>query len=92
MLMLIVLAALVVLGWQRWPWWTPFAAFACVLPLMFLQIGVASSWRAEAGLPTHDAASIAINLAANLVLYNVAYWAGRGARRLFSGRATVAAS
>lgn len=69
-------ACLVVVGWLRWPWWTPLATFVVITTMDAVLYSTAGGWFAD--LP---AADLAFRYALMLAAYLAAYWAGRAAFR-----------
>lgn len=87
--MLIAIAALAYGGWKAWPWWSPLAAFALLLPLTAYKLFVVHHWRLEAGLRSNETiADYAVWLAGNLAALYAAFYLARGFRTLIQRRRT----
>jgi hypothetical protein len=81
--MLPIVILLVVAGWPRWPWWTPFGVFVLSAGLLVWKLNtVVDPSPSEAGLAPYPWLAICINFATTLALYLLAYWSGRGVARL----------
>ena len=81
--MLPIVILLVVAGWPRWPWWTPFGVFVLSAGLLVWKLNtVVDPPPSEAGLAPYPWLAICINFATTLALYLLAYWSGRGVARL----------
>lgn len=84
--MFFAIAALIYGGWKTWPWWSPLAALAVLIPLSIIKLIAVNNWRAQTGLSEISAADFAASMALNLALLFAAFFAARGARKLFSRR------
>lgn len=79
--MLLIVVVLVVAGWLRWPWWTPFAVFVLSAGLRIWNLHAIGVWQSHED-PRTLWLFLGINFATTLGCYLVAHWAGRGMARM----------
>lgn len=80
----IVLLLIVWRGWRRDPWWLPMSVLVAVSPLILLKLGALTSWRPEAHLAASPLNWLAGSFLLNFLLFEGAYWLGRGLRHALS--------
>jgi hypothetical protein len=78
--MLLIVILLLIAGWLRWPWWTPFGVLVLSAGLRIWSLSEIGAWQSNADLRTMRLA-IGINFATTFVFYLLAHWAGRGLAR-----------
>lgn len=90
--MWIAIAALIYGGWKSWPWWSPIAALAALIPFTLLKLVVVNDWRAESGLRTIDALDFGLSMLVNLAVLYAFFLLARGLRILVRGPVSASPS
>jgi hypothetical protein len=78
--MLIALAALAYGGWKAWPWWSPVAAAALLVPGTLLKTYMVNGWRVQVGLGSITASDLAVWFVINLGILFAVFALARGLR------------
>ena len=86
--MLLIVTLLMIAGWLRWPWWTPFGVFVLSAGLRIWNLNAIGAGQSNEDLKTLWLA-VGINFATTLAFYVLAYWAGRAVARMM-GRSGAA--
>jgi hypothetical protein len=89
MLLIALMIFLAIAGWNRWPWWVPFALWVVAIAMHSGQLGAINAWREETGLSPHPFETLVPNAVLTLTVYLFAYWIARGVRKALSASETA---
>ena len=84
-------------GSKTWPWWSPLAAFAVLIPLTLVKLAAVGNWRRQAGLSGYSLDDVIVSGLINLAVLFAVFYLARGIsvfirrrRQYASARAGVA--